>query len=196
MGKPERIYPPDMPARQLPKRESKMRQIVRQLQDTPNVQIMCKRTGVSRPTYYRWRANDFVFARAADYALEAGRFLVNDVIEAGLIQKVKDGDGPSQRYWLSHNHPRYSRREIPEHSHIVETKSTEEKQREEIREKRIDHSVIYREMREKLAGDIYDRHERKAYSIEDEMFERFEMLGDEAEADEAAETTDPIQPEK
>lgn len=189
MAKPERIYPGQMPLRQSPKRELKMRQIVKQLQITPIPQIACERAGISRATYYRWRANDTVFARAADHAIEAGRFLVNDMIESQLIRKAKNGDGSSIRYWLSHNHPSYARKEIKEHCHYCETKSTEEKHREVRRDKRVEETV-FTGMREKIAGDIHDRHEQSAHTEEDWMFERFEMLDDDTEGEESADSSE------
>lgn len=187
MAKPERIHPNNMPERQPPKREAKMRQIVRQLMATPIPQIACERAGVARATYYRWRANDFIFARAADHALESGRFLVNDMAESQLIRKIKDGDGPSGRFWLTHNHPRYTKKEIHEHCQYCETKSTEEKHREKKRDVR-NFEAVTRGMSENLTGDIDNRHERKAHETEDRMFERFEMLDDETGLDESEET--------
>lgn len=176
--KPERTYPNNMPDRQPPKREIKMRQIIRQLQVTPIPQIACERAGVSRATYYRWRTNDVIFSRAADYALEAGRFLVNDMAESQLIRKTKNGDGSSIRYWLSHNHPNYSKKYIHEHCHICETKSTEEKHREKRRDLRI-FEVVNKGLSENLTGEMDDRQEHIAHEAEDWMFERFEMLDDE-----------------
>src|SRR3989344_5945054 len=170
MTRPERVYPPDMPARQLPKRESKMRRIVQQLLLTPIPQIACERAGVSRATYYRWRANDFMFARAADKAMEISRFFVNDLAESQLIRRAKEGDPWALTFWLIYNHPRYAKKEIPEHSDIRETKSIEEKQREDRRDKR-NFEITAVGMRERLVGDIEDRHERKAYDAEDAMFE-------------------------
>lgn len=180
--KPERVYPKDMPVRQPPKRELKMRQIIRQLQITPIPQIACERAGVSRATYYRWRTNDFIFSRAADHALESGRFLVNDMAESQLIRKAKNGDGSSIRYWLSHNHPRYSRKELHEHCHICETRSTEEKHREKRRDTRAS-EVVSRGIKHNMGKEVDDRHEHNAYEAEDWMFERFEMLDDETEID-------------
>ncbi|MBI4118581.1 MAG: hypothetical protein HY455_03545 [Parcubacteria group bacterium] len=178
MAKPERTSPNKMPLRQPPKRELKMRQIVRQLQITPIPQIACERTGVSRATYYRWRTNDVVFSRAADHALEAGRFFVNDVIESQLIRKAKNGDGASQRYWLSHNHPKYSKKQIHEHCHICEVKSTEERHRDSRRDRR-GYEVVYGGILKNIGADEVDeRMEKDAHKIEDWMFERFEMLGE------------------
>lgn len=164
-----------------------MRQIIRQLQITPIPQFACERAGIARATYYRWRTNDVVFSRAADYAIEAGRFLVNDMAESQLIRQVKNGDGPAIRYWLSHNHPIYSKKYIHEHCHICETKSVEEKHREKRRDMR-NFEVVSKSMSEHLTGEIDDRHERVAHKTDDWMFERFEMLDDEMDEDETQES--------
>lgn len=186
--KPERIYPDDMPLRQKPKRELKMRQIIRQLQITPIPQIACERAGVSRATYYRWRTNDTVFSRAADHALEAGRFLVNDMAESQLIRKAKNGDESSIRYWLSHNHPKYSRKEIHEHCHICEMKSTEEKHREKRRDLH-GPEIVYGGIRKNLGIEaVEERMEKGVLEIEDQMFERFEMLDDDTVEEQITDT--------
>lgn len=154
-----------------------MRRIIQHLQANPIVQIACERAGVPRSTYFRWRANDLVFARAADHAQEASRFLGNDVAESRLMQAVKNGEPWAIRFWLQYNHPRYARKDIHEHCHICETKSTEEKHREERRDKR-NFEIVSQGMSERLLGSINDRHEHNAHETEDAMFERFEMLND------------------
>lgn len=183
--KPERIYLRDMPQRQPLKRELKMYQIIRQLQSAPIVQLACERAGVSRAAYYRWRTNDVIFARAADHVLEAGRFLINDMAESQLIRKVKNGDGSAIKYWLSHNHPNYSKKYIHVPCHTCETKSTEEKHREERRDLR-NFEIVTKGISEKLSGEIDDRHEHAAHEVEDWMFERFEMLDDETGVNESS----------
>ncbi len=182
MTKPEHIYPENMPLRQSPKRETKMRQIVRQLQITPIPQIACERAGISRATYYRWRANDVVFSRAADHAIEESRFFVNDLAESQLIRKIKNEDLSSIKFWLSHNHPKYSKKEIHDHCQICETRSIEEKHREMRRDIR-NLEVVNRGIAKNLTGEIDDRHEQAAHKAEDWMFERFEMLNDETDDD-------------
>lgn len=178
MAKPERIYSKDTSFRQPPKREVKMRQIIRQLQVTPIPQFACERVGISRATYYRWRTNDIIFSRAADHALEAGRFLVNDMAESQLIRKTKNGDGASIRYWLSHNHPKYSKKEIHEHCHMCEVKSTEEKHQERRRGLR-GIEIVYGGIRKNIGiEEVEERMEKEAHKTEDQMFERFEMLDD------------------
>ena len=182
MAIPERIYPEKMPLRQSPKREAKMRQMIKQLQAMPIVQIARERAGVSRPTYYRWRAIDTVFSRAADHAIESGRFLVNDMAESQLIRKIKEGDFQAIKYWLFHNHPRYSKNYIHDHCQVCGTKSIEEKHLEMRREMRSVEAVT--KGISEMTKEIDDQRERKALDNEDWMLERFEMIDDDTVNDE------------
>jgi hypothetical protein len=108
--------------------EKQKRSLVVQLRKTPVVQIACERTSVGRSTYYEWRAQDKIFARAADRALEHGRFFVNDLAESKLIALIQNGNLPAINLWLRHNHPKYAtlNRVIHEHEVITERPSVEE----------------------------------------------------------------------
>jgi hypothetical protein len=81
--------------------------MVVQLRKTPIVQIACERTGVGRSTYYKWRTNDHIFGRAADRALEAGKFFINDLAKSKLLQLIQDGDKVAIIFWLKHNDPTF-----------------------------------------------------------------------------------------
>ena len=109
--------------------EKQKKALVAQLQKTPIVQLACERTSVGRATYYQWRAKDLVFARAADRALEAGRFFINDLAESRLIRMAQDGNLTAIIFWLKHNHPKYAvtSRIIHEHEVVSDRLSIEEK---------------------------------------------------------------------
>lgn len=92
------------------KREAKQRELIAQLRKTPIVQFACERTGIGRSTYYKWRGEDFVFAQAADHALAAGRFLINDLAESRLLRLVQDDNLTAIIFWLKNNHPQYAMR--------------------------------------------------------------------------------------
>lgn len=64
---------------------------------------MCRYTGISRDTYYRWMEQDSSFKSAVEF-IERYR---NMIAEDMLWQKVVEGDGACVRYYLSHNHPSY-----------------------------------------------------------------------------------------
>jgi hypothetical protein len=102
--------------------------IIAQLQKTPIVQFACERTGVGRSTYYSWRAKDIIFARAADRALEAGRFLINDLAESKLMSLLQGSNLTAIIFWLKHNHPKYTEgnKIVSEHEVATDKFSVEE----------------------------------------------------------------------
>lgn len=77
---------------------------------TPIVQVACKRTGISRASYYRWRKDDAKFADAADTALEQSSSLINDMAESQLISAIKDKNLTAIIFWLKHHHKTYETR--------------------------------------------------------------------------------------
>lgn len=74
--------------------------------EIPIVQIACKRTGIGRATYYRWR-EDKEFRRQADEALAEGEALITDMSESRLISLIKEGKFPAVHLWLRHHHQKY-----------------------------------------------------------------------------------------
>jgi hypothetical protein len=82
--------------------------ILEQLAKTPIVEAACQKVGISRMTFYRWKAEDAAFAKAVDEAISGGRLLVNDVAESQLIGAVKERNLPAIMYWLKHHHPDYA----------------------------------------------------------------------------------------
>lgn len=103
--------------------------IVFQLRKTPIVQLACERTSIGRATYYKWRADDRIFARAADRSLEAGKFFTNDFAESKLLRLIQDDNLTAIIFWLKHNHPTYAsvNRIIHEYEIVTEKISVEEK---------------------------------------------------------------------
>lgn len=85
----------------------KKRKLLEQLQQMPIVEVACKRVGVPRSTYYRWRKEDPVFESQATEALAQGVDVVNDVAESKVISGVNDGEQSYVRYWLDHRHSAY-----------------------------------------------------------------------------------------
>jgi hypothetical protein len=108
--------------------EKNKKEIVSQLRKTPIVQFACERTGIGRSTYYKWRADDLIFARAADRALEAGRFFINDLAESKLIKLIQEDNVTSIIFWLKCNHPKYAavNRIIHEYEIVTDRPSIEE----------------------------------------------------------------------
>lgn len=82
--------------------------ILEELRRMPIVEIACKKTGVGRTTYYRFRKSDSDFAKQADDALQEGILLMNDMAETGLLHGIKNQEFPSIAFWLKHRHKKYS----------------------------------------------------------------------------------------
>jgi hypothetical protein len=88
--------------------EKQKKALVDQLRKTPIIQLTCERLGIGRSTYYRWRLKDHIFGRASDEAIEAGRFLVNDIAESRLLKLLQEDNLTAIIFWLKHNHPKYA----------------------------------------------------------------------------------------
>lgn len=78
------------------------------LKEMPIAHVACKRSGISRATYYRWRKEDKDFRRSSDDALTQGIEFINDMSESQLITLIREKKMPAIAMWLKHNHARYS----------------------------------------------------------------------------------------
>ena len=91
------------------KRQAKNKALLLEiLKKTPIVQIACEKAGVGRATYYRWRKEDAVFAKASDQSLLDGNLLVNDMAESQMMSAIKDKNMTAIIFWLKHHHPAYA----------------------------------------------------------------------------------------
>lgn len=92
-------------------RQQKNKQILLEtLKELPIIQIACKKSGVSRATFYRWQQEDKDFRRQNRDALEQGIEFINDMSESQLITLIKEKKMPAIAMWLKHNHKRYGSR--------------------------------------------------------------------------------------
>jgi len=82
--------------------------VIKQLKKTPVVQVTCKRVGISRATFYRWKKEDREFANEVESALEEGLGLINDMAESQLITAIKEGNLTGIIFWLKNHHRQYS----------------------------------------------------------------------------------------
>ena len=82
------------------------------LKEMPIIQVACKKAGVSRATYYRWRNEDQEFAQASSSALKEGVDFINDMTETQIIQLIKEKKLPAIALWLKHNNPRYGGKSV------------------------------------------------------------------------------------
>ena len=64
--------------------------LLESLKQVPIIEYACKRTGISRTTFYRWKKDDKEFAKAVEEALTEGEELITDLSENQLISLIKD----------------------------------------------------------------------------------------------------------
>ncbi len=108
--------------------------LIEQLKEMPIVQFACKKAGISRATYYRWRNKAPEFAKAADAAIAEGEALVTDLSESQLISLIRDRNFQALQLWLRHHHPKYTNKvEVTGHLNVKEEPLTPEQ--EELVEK-------------------------------------------------------------
>ncbi len=88
--------------------EANKKKLVSELKRSPIIQIACKKVGVGRSTYYKWRFQDNIFAKACDQAMEFGGALINDIVESKLISLAQNSNLEAMKFWLRHNHNKYS----------------------------------------------------------------------------------------
>ena len=91
------------------KRQEKIKEsLLEKLKETPIVEIVCKKTGISRATYYRWRKESPKFANQADDALTEGVNLINDMAESQLMAAIREKNMTGIIFWLKNRHFAYS----------------------------------------------------------------------------------------
>lgn len=83
------------------------KRLINAFKEMPIVQVACKKAGVSRATYYRWRIEDKVFLRESEDALNQGYELINDMSESQLVTLIKEKKLPAITHWLKYHHSRY-----------------------------------------------------------------------------------------
>jgi Mg/Co/Ni transporter MgtE len=81
--------------------------IITELAKTPIVEVVCKRAGISRATFYRWRKDDKQFAETTDEALVDGTKIINDMAESQLISAIREKNLTAIIFWLKNHHATY-----------------------------------------------------------------------------------------
>lgn len=90
------------------RQDSQKKDLLMRLRETPVVEVACRKTGIARATYYRWRLIDEGFAKEADSALDDGSSLVNDMAESQLLSAIKDQNMTAIIFWLKSHHSAYA----------------------------------------------------------------------------------------
>jgi hypothetical protein len=87
--------------------EETKKQFLEELEKSGNVYLSCRKIGIARMTFFRWRKGSPEFKKLADLAIKLGRADLVDAALHGLKKKVLEGDMNGVKYVLSHNDPRY-----------------------------------------------------------------------------------------
>src|SRR5690349_5197245 len=80
--------------------DENQRKFLEAVEENPNIQLACKKVGISRSTIYRWREENQFFWKKLTTALDRGSERMNDYVESKLFEKIKDGDWPAIRFRL------------------------------------------------------------------------------------------------
>lgn len=96
------------------------------LKEMPVIQIACKKAGVSRATYYRWKQEDTDFSGKCDESLSVGIEFVNDMSESQKIQLIKEKKMPAIVWWDKHNNPKYGAKRMLKRSRVSQEKLSPE----------------------------------------------------------------------
>ena len=81
------------------------------LEKNPVIHIALERSGVTKPTFYRWKTEDKEFAVKVETALDEGNSLITDIAIAQLISAIKEKNLGAIKFWLE-NHDDLYRNEI------------------------------------------------------------------------------------
>lgn len=91
------------------KQATNKKKLVEVLEKSPIVEFACKKVGISRATFYRWRKEDYDFASEVNRAINQGSDQINDLAEAKLIGKINEGHVTAIIFWLKYRHPEFKK---------------------------------------------------------------------------------------
>jgi len=104
--------------------------LIENLRKTPIYQFACERSGVSRATFYRWKAQDKKFAEEVEKAISEGTGLINDMAESQLLSAIKDRNLTGIIFWLKNHHQVYADKLKISGNLITENKLSEEQEKD------------------------------------------------------------------
>jgi hypothetical protein len=90
--------------------DEKKQIILESLRKSPIVEMAAAKAGIGRTTFYRYKQDDPVFAKAVDQAMIDGKGLINDVAESKVIAAIKEGKLQAAIFWLKNNKDEYRSR--------------------------------------------------------------------------------------
>lgn len=98
---------PKTPPKVVVRQDKQKELLLEELKKVPIVEICCKKTGIGRATYYRWRQSDDAFREQADLALKDGVQLINELAESKLISQIQEENLGAIIFWLKSRNPAY-----------------------------------------------------------------------------------------
>lgn len=115
--------------------ESEKLKLILTLKEIPVVILACKKVGLDKSTFYRWKNSDKRFAREVTRAMSRGCDYISDIAEAHVIQGVKKGEKNYVITWLKSHRAPYKRAEkttVEIKQKIEKTMSKENKRKDGV----------------------------------------------------------------
>lgn len=91
--------------------EETKKQFLKELEESGNIYRSCRKLGIDRSTFYRWKENDKGFKNEAKKAEKIGRSNNCDIGESYLMANVRKGEMKAIKYFLRFNSERYKGKE-------------------------------------------------------------------------------------
>ena len=88
--------------------EKEKNSLLEHLRQMPIVELACKKTSISRATFYRWKKEDKEFSKLAEEAIECGESFITDLSETQLINLIREMNFQAIQLWLKHHHKKYA----------------------------------------------------------------------------------------
>lgn len=88
--------------------EKEKNQLIDNLRQMPIIESACRKSNISRTTFYRWKREDKEFTKAVEESMTEGENLISDLSENQLISLIRDGNFQAIQLWLKHHHKKYA----------------------------------------------------------------------------------------
>lgn len=101
MAKKTKTQTPKEKPNSVDKRQVEQKSLmIETLEKVPVIQVACKRVGISRATYYRWKGEDKDFERSVGEAIHEGTISINDLAQSKIIELINKGHLSAVIFWL------------------------------------------------------------------------------------------------
>ncbi len=70
------------------------------LEKIPVIAVACKKAGISRSTYYRWKIEDADFEREAHRIYSEGILAINDLAKSKIVELISEKNLSAAIFWL------------------------------------------------------------------------------------------------